>query len=794
MAMTLFEVAAKLSLDTSEFENEIKKVPGEGKKSVDELTSWTITKSQLMANAISSAFKTGMSVIKNLVSTGMDFNKQMETYTANFKVMLGSEEDAAKKVNELKSFAAKTPFELGDLADAIQTLLAFNVDADKSTDVLKRLGDISLGNSEKLGSLTRAYGKMSSSQKVSLENIQIMIEAGYNPLLNIQEKTGESMERLYDRISKGGVSFSELEDAIEAATSEGGQFFGGMDEGSKTTAGLISTLKDNVAQLAGSFSSPIFSKIGGVLQGLIDKITEFSESVDWDEYNKKVDNFINFFVENGPEIISIISGIGAGLLAWNVVSMLTGLVKSIKAFQTANEGATVAQALLNTTIMANPIGVAIAGITTIVRLLGTLWATNEDFRNSVIETWNSIKENLSNNVATLIEFFTVVIPGGISALFGKIVEFKDNAVAKFQEFVDGAKEKIQNFPEDVKRKIEEIKTGIKEKFNEIVENAKTWGSVMISGFINGIKEKAGELWDGITGVADDIKKLLHFSRPDEGPLRDYESWMPHFMEGLASGIEGSKHLVTDALSGLAGQMTLPVPQVDFSGIADKFIEAAGAAMSSFAEAGRGLLNGFKTGIDEGLPILLESVNGIINSLSLSVSESLGTFNETGAVMLGNFHSGLISRLPEILAFISDMVIKMAETLEEMSPELIEKGVALMSELNKTFESESASIGEGIVRGVWNGISSQESWFRNKVYNFFNSIVSGVKSSLGISSISTYTPIATVRRNIQSSAEYSSSDHTGGTVTIVQNIYSERKTAADLEEEALYQAKKRLLNV
>ena len=114
---------------------------------------------------------------------------------------MGDAAAAAAKVEELKELGAKTPFELGDLADATQTLLAFNVSAEESTEILTMLGDISLGNVEKLESLTRAYGKMNASQKVTLEDINMMIDAGFNPLLVVAEQTGETMEELYDLLT-----------------------------------------------------------------------------------------------------------------------------------------------------------------------------------------------------------------------------------------------------------------------------------------------------------------------------------------------------------------------------------------------------------------------------------------------------------------------------------------------------------------------------------------------------------------------------------------------------------------
>lgn len=80
-----------------------------------------------------------------------------------------------------------------------------------------------------------------------------------------------------------------------------------------------------------------------------------------------------------------------------------------------------------------------------------------------------------------------------------------------------------------------------------------------------IKSCIGKVKDAVSNVAETIKSFLHFSVPDVGPLADYESWMPDFMSGLASGIEKSKSLVSDAMSSVAGDMVLR-PQADLSGI------------------------------------------------------------------------------------------------------------------------------------------------------------------------------------------------------------------------------------
>ncbi len=208
-------------------------------------SKWTVAAGQLIADFA----KKAASSLKSVVKSGLDYNAQMESYLTNFKVMLGDEQLAAEKLEEIRRMAASTPFSLSDLTEGTQTLLQFGIAADDTTGVLKQLGDISLGNADKLQTLVRAYGKMSSAQKVTLENVNMMIDAGFNPLNQICDATGESMSALYKRISDGKVSFNELEAAVAAATSEGGQFYNGMLEASQTFNGRLSTLKDNVAAL-----------------------------------------------------------------------------------------------------------------------------------------------------------------------------------------------------------------------------------------------------------------------------------------------------------------------------------------------------------------------------------------------------------------------------------------------------------------------------------------------------------------------------------------------------------------
>lgn len=116
--------------------------------------------------------------------------------------------------------------------------------------------------------------------------------------------------------------------------------------------------------------------------------------------------------------------------------------------------------------------------------------------------------------------------------------------------------------------INTIKTGFNNAVSfvkNLASSAFQWGADIIQGIVNGIKSCIGKVKDAVINVAETIRSFLHFSVPDEGPLTDYESWMPDFMCGLAKGIEQSKNMVAKAVEGVAGDMVIS-PQLAMVGV------------------------------------------------------------------------------------------------------------------------------------------------------------------------------------------------------------------------------------
>lgn len=370
-------------------------------------SKWTVAAGQMIADFA----KQASSKLAEVVKSGVDYNATMESYLTNFKVMLGSEEAAATKLSEIRKMAASTPFSLDDLTSGTQTLLQFGIAADDTTGVLQRLGDISLGNAEKLQTLTRAYGKMSSAQKVTLENVNMMIDAGFNPLNQICDATGESMSDLYKRISDGKVSFSELEAAVEAATSQGGQFYNGMLEASQTFSGRMSTLKDNVSALTGELTSGLFAALGDLVVKLNEVVVSFLDSDEKMAQLKETIGIATAVVAAAGTAFLTYKGYVAAATAIEVIhtAATTAMTAAHKAAEAGATGLAVAQAGLNAVLKANPIGLVVAALAALAAGLVTAYKTSETFRNAVNSAFASVKKIAQNAIGTVVDWINELV-------------------------------------------------------------------------------------------------------------------------------------------------------------------------------------------------------------------------------------------------------------------------------------------------------------------------------------------------------------------------------------------------
>lgn len=212
---------------------------------------------------------------KAFVSLGME----METTKAKFEVLLGSAEKAKLMIADISKFANETPYGSEELQKAAEIMLGFGMSAEKIMPNLKMLGDIAMGDKQKLQSLTLAFSQASSAGKLMGQDYLQMVGQGFNPLNQMAKQTGKSMEQLKDEMSKGQISAEMLEAAFRGATEEGGQFYGMMDKIGETTSGKLAVLLGDLKTKLTAMAESLLPTVNVVLDAGIKLVANFENIV-----------------------------------------------------------------------------------------------------------------------------------------------------------------------------------------------------------------------------------------------------------------------------------------------------------------------------------------------------------------------------------------------------------------------------------------------------------------------------------------------------------------------------------
>lgn len=229
--------------------------------------------SNFQANAIIAAGAAGAIGLIKLAADA-------ETLEVKFRVLLKSGQAASLMMQEIGRFAASTPFQKLDIADAAQKLLAFNVPARDVMGVLKNIGDISALTGNRIGELAELYGKANVQGRLFMEDINQLTGRGIPIIQELAKQFGVAESEVRGLVEAGKVSADNVARAFADMTGAGGQFADGMAQLSETTAGKFSTLKDNVIELGAAMGKellPIANKLLTTAIGLVKNVAQFSK-------------------------------------------------------------------------------------------------------------------------------------------------------------------------------------------------------------------------------------------------------------------------------------------------------------------------------------------------------------------------------------------------------------------------------------------------------------------------------------------------------------------------------------
>lgn len=294
--------------------------------------------------------------LKELASHIISVRGEFESMETSLKVLLGGNQQRLDSImGQIKEYALASPLNTKDMVGAVQMMTSFGIEAEKSIDYLKAIGDISMGDTGKFNGLALAFSQMSASGKLMGQDLNQMINQGFNPLEEISRKTGKSIGELKEQMSKGAISSKMVQDAFISATSAGGKFYGMSQEGSKNLNGQISMLQESFDMM--------FNEIGTKGEPVIMSAVQLG--------TKLVENY----EQVGRVILGLIETYGAyrvGLAIATVAENGHTLAMTLASAQILLTQK--AQALLNATMLSNPYVLAATALGTLV---GVIIATND---------------------------------------------------------------------------------------------------------------------------------------------------------------------------------------------------------------------------------------------------------------------------------------------------------------------------------------------------------------------------------------------------------------------------------
>lgn len=325
--LTLQQAEARLSVKRLRDEYALYKDDAEDTRRTNEGLSLSLTKVLAVIG--------GASALKSLASDIIRVRSEFQAADTAIETLLGDKERADALMAEVRKYAAISPLEFSDVTQVTQMMLGFNIEAEKVPRYLQAIGDVSMGDAQKFSSIALAFSQISAAGKLMGQDLNQLINAGFNPLQVIAERTGRSIAELKEEMSKGAISAEMVQQAFIDATSEGGKFYHMSENGAKTISGQLSMMQDAL--------DAVFNELGQKGEGVLMSGIRLTTSM--------IENYERL----GRILVGLVAAYGtyrAGVLLATAAE--NGQSAATLLLRTRTLLAEKAQALLNKTMLSNP--------------------------------------------------------------------------------------------------------------------------------------------------------------------------------------------------------------------------------------------------------------------------------------------------------------------------------------------------------------------------------------------------------------------------------------------------------
>ena len=498
------------------------------------------------------------------ISSGFDSlvgsSLQFEQAQINMHTMLnGSTEAADALLRKIREYGKATVYETMGLVEAQKTMMAFGLEAEFAFERLKNIGDIAQGDSQRMQSLALAFSQTTSTGKLMGQDLLQMINAGFNPLEVISQKTGKSIGLLKEEMSKGAISAELVAQAFQWATEEGGRSYNSIANSSQSVSGRIATMKDwideqkiKLFELTGGMTAYI-AEIGKMVVPLAQIVAVFPA----------VKAGFDIIRASGTKAWAAVST-GASwcrtqILAVGISAQLSGGMLKLMGAMGKAACRQISVAIMNIPIIgwiAAAISAVLALFAAIVKGIKLLWDKCYGFRVVIFTIWEGIKA-----------IFTWVLDGLKSLWAG----FKENIIDPIWGFITNIAGWVnEHVVQPVWNFIVTIANWINEHIVQPIKNAiqqiGSWFREIFGGVFDWIEEQFVKLYNKIAGIIPGMKKIVY-----EGRKRADESW-------------AADHTTTTTTDNLMNAVNAPLMTMQNSGGATSG-GATGSATTAVATGG-----------------------------------------------------------------------------------------------------------------------------------------------------------------------------------------------------------------
>lgn len=575
-----------------------------------------IIKANLASEAIIRVFDSVANKIKEVtgaigkmvVSGGIDRALNIENAKAKISTFTKSADQLDAIMKNVGDSVDGTAFSMDSAATVAAGLFAAGIkegpEMEKSLRLVGDAAQVSGRSMEEIGSI---FNKVAANGKLSGQELNQLSDSGIPVLQLLSQSLGKTTEEVRDMVSAGEIGFAEFSDAMEKGLG------GAAQNAGQTFTSSLANLKSALSRMGAELMTPLLEgltpvmnsvkdiikkmvngdDISGEMENLFKQLESFATTaVDHltkmsDKYlpviNEMLQRLLEMIPQLLPKIVPLITSLFTNIamvLLQNLPTLLNAVIQTIVqvAVAIADSLPTLIPAIVQ--CITQIVQVIVENLPTIIMAgIQILMALIEGIVNAIPDLVEMLPTIYETIITVLIDNLPMIIDAGIQLLIAlidgiikalpqliqitpKIIKtIVTTLIKNFPQILSAGMDIIKSLIDGMNKLTNNVWNATKQIISKLLEPIKglpkqmlNYGKDMIQGMINGIKNMMGKVGDAAKGVADKIKNFLHFSKPDEGPLRDYETWMPDFMKGLAKGINKSSYLVENATESLADSM------------------------------------------------------------------------------------------------------------------------------------------------------------------------------------------------------------------------------------------------